>query len=279
MVAGIKQLLVRDRQAQLLLIVFIALTVWWAILQYLGFQEVSEFRNLIWAATYQIIALLGGVWGLSIAYSWGGSRSIVGKAILAFAVGLLLQVFGQSTFSLYNLVLQVDIPYPSLADIGFFGSIPLFIYGAWMLARASGVGASLRMHRNKIQALLIPLVMLIFSYASFLRGYEVDWSAPLRVLLDFAYPLGQAIYVAIAILAYLLSRKLLGGVMKGKVVFILWALVAQYLADYNFLYQTLQETWHNGAYGDFIYLLAYLLMALGLLQFRPKYIRSDTSNS
>lgn len=274
MIAVIKQLLTNDRRAQLLVAIFAFLTVWWAVLQSLGVSEVSEFRNLVWAALYQIIALLGGIWGVIIARSWGGSRSVVGQAILSFAIGLLLQVFGQSTFSLYNLVLQVDIPYPSLADLGFFGSIPFYIYGAWMLAKASGIGVSLRMHRNKIQALLIPLAMLIFSYASFLRGYEFDWSAPLRVILDYAYPLGQAIYVAIAILAYLLSRKLLGGAMKGRVIFILMALVVQYLADYNFLYQTLQETWHNGAYGDYIYLVAYFLMAFGLLQFKQEHIRS-----
>lgn len=278
MVAGVRQLLARDRQAQFLLVVFAALTVWWAVLQYLGFEEVSEYRNLIWAATYQVVALLGGIWGLLITYSsWGGSRSVVGKAVLAFSIGLLLQVFGQSTFSFYNIVLKVDIPYPSLADIGFFGSIPLYIYGAALLAKASGVGVSLRSHGSKIFALLIPLAMLIFSYASFLRGYEFDWLAPLRVFLDFAYPFGQAIYVAIAILAYLLSRKLLGGVMKGRVLFVLIALVIQYLADYNFLYQTINESWYNGGYGDFIYLLAYLIMALGLLQFKVAYVRSSSA--
>lgn len=276
MVAGIKELVARDRQAQLLFVFFLIFIIWWGGLQYLGFQAVSELRNLIWAASYQIVALLGGLWGLSIARSWAGPRSVMGRAILAFALGLLLQVLGQSTFSFYNLILKVDIPYPSLADVGYFGSIPFYIYGAVMLARASGTGVSLRSYRNKTQALLVPVVMLIFSYSSFLRAYEFDWSTPLRVLLDFGYPLGQAIYVAIAILAYRLSRNILGGVMKGRVIFILLALVVQYIADYNFLLQALNETWQNGGYGDMIYLLAYLFMTLGLLQLKIKYISPST---
>lgn len=276
MLVSVRQVLTRDRQAQLLLLVFGGLTAWWTILQYLGFEEISEFRNLVWAATYQIVALLGGLWGLMIAYrSWGGPQSVVGRAVMAFGIGLLLQVFGQSTFSFYNLFLGVDIPYPSLADIGFFGSIPLYIYGAVLLARASGVVVSLHSYASKIQAALIPLVMLVFSYSSFLRGYEFDWSAPLRVLLDFGYPFGQAIYVSIAILAYLLSRKILGGAMKERVLFILLALFIQYLADYNFLYQAIQETWQNGSYGDYIYLVAYFLLALGLLQFKAEHVRSQ----
>lgn len=273
MVIGIREPFRTDRQSQFLLVLFLALFIWWLVLLSFGFKAVSEFPNLIWAASYQIIAILGGLWGLTIARSWGGHRSIMGRAVLAFAIGLLLQVFGQSTFSFYNLVLQVDIPYPSLADLGYFGSIPFYIYGAIMLARASGVGISMRTFGSKLLTLVIPVGMLFLSYSSFLRGYEFAGATPLRVVLDFGYPLGQAIYVAIAILAYLLSRKMLGGIMKGRVIFILLALVVQYLADYNFLYQALQETWQNGGYGDTIYLLAYLLMTLGLLQLKMKYIR------
>ncbi|MBI3250589.1 MAG: hypothetical protein HYZ61_01915 [Candidatus Andersenbacteria bacterium] len=272
-----RQLLMKDRSAQVALFLFVVLSIWWVVLQIIGFEETSEFRNLIWAASYQIIAFLGGILGLLIARSWGGLRSIMGRSIGAFALGLLLQTFGQSTFSFYNLILNVDIPYPSLADLGFFGSIPLYIYGIAVLARASGVTVSLRSFKNKIQALLIPLAMLIFSYIFFLRNYEFDWSSPFRIFFDFGYPLGQAVYVSIAILTYLLSKKALGGVMRPRIFFILAALVVQYLADYNFLYQTINETWQNGGYGDYIYLLAYLLMALGLFQLKMRYIEAEDS--
>jgi hypothetical protein len=197
----------------------------------------------------------------------------MGRAILAFAIGLLLQTFGQTVFSFYNLVSQVEIPYPSLADLGFFGSIPLYVYGTLMLAKASGVNVSLKTFSSKIQAIVIPLVLLGFSYSLFLRGYEFDWSSPLRVFLDFGYPLGQAFYVSLALLAYLLTKKTLGGIMKNKVLFILIALVVQYVADYNFLTQAYAGTWQNGGYGDLIYLTAYLFMAIGLIQLKPEFIR------
>ena len=262
----------QDRTAQILLVLFAMLAMWWTVLQVLGYEEVSEGRNLIWAASYQVIAIFGGVAGLVISASWGSTKSVMGKAMLCFAFGLLLQSFGQSVFSFYNLALQVDIPYPSLADVGYFGSIPLYIYGILLLAKLSGVKVSLRSFLNKIQALLIPLAMLTFSYFFFLRGYELDWSDPLKVFLDFGYPLGQAVYVSIAILTYILSKGVLGGIMQPKVLFILLALVVQYTADYNFLYQATNGTWQNGGYGDFIYLLAYLFMALGLLQLEVRHI-------
>jgi hypothetical protein len=96
------------------------------------------------------------------------------------------------------------------------------------------------------------------------------------VFLDFGYPLGQAIYVSLALLTYLLSTKTLGGIMKNKVLLILFALAVQYAADYNFLYQAYAETWSVSGYGDVIYLFAYFLMAVGLLQLKATFIHRAT---
>lgn len=268
------QFLKRDRAAQLLLVLFFALSFWWLWLQSFISAEISSYRNLVWGASYQLVAIFGGIAGLFISKSWGSLKSVMGRAILSFAIGLLLQSFGQSAFSFYNLALQVDIPYPSIADIGFFGSIPFYIYGIILLAKLSGVAVSLKSFLNQTQAVLIPLVMLVFSYLFFLREYEFDWTNPLKIFLDFGYPLGQAIYVSIAILTYILSKGVLGGIMKSRILFLLLALLIQYIADYNFLYQATYGTWLNGGYGDFIYLLAYLFMALGLLQLKVRYITS-----
>lgn len=60
--------------------------------------------------------------------------------------------------------------------------------------------------------------------------------------------------------------------MKHRVLFILLALAVQYIADYNFLYQAANETWRNGGYGDVMYMLAYLIMGLGLLNLRVNYL-------
>lgn len=274
MTNGLRKLIVHDRKAQVLSVIFGVLLVWWIFLFLLGQNEDNRYQNLVWAALYQLIALLGGIWGILISRGWGGKRSVMGRSIVAFSLGLLLQVFGQSVFSFYNLFLGVEIPYPSIADIGYFGSIPLYIYGILLLAKASGVSISLRSYRQKLQAIIIPIIMCGGSYYFFLLGYEYDGNGFLKAFLDFGYPLGQAIYVAIAILTYTLSKKVLGGIMRGKVCFILIALVAQYIADSNFLYQAINLTWINGGYGDLLYMISYLLMAFGLLQLKSKHINT-----
>jgi hypothetical protein len=260
-----------DWSAQAAVFLFVALvTWWWALFAF----DLSVEDKRIWGATYQIMAFWGGIWGLFIAKGWGGIKSVMGRAIIAFAVGLLMQVFGQSVFSFYNIFLAVEVPYPSLADIGYFGSIPFYIYGIFNLARASGIHISLKSFKNQLLALTVPLVGLWLSYSYFLVGYEFDWSDPMRVFLDFGYPLGQAFYVSLALLTFLLSKKTLGGIMKNKVLFILLSLAVQYAADYNFLYQAYAGTWGVSEYGDVLYLVAYLFMALGLIQLKPQFIKT-----
>ncbi len=244
---------------------FLLLTLWWISLHPFLQSDVLVGKKYIWGSSYQIIALWGGVCGLVIAQTWGGFKSIIGRAIMFFSLGLLFQVFGQTVYSYYNLFAKIQAPYPSLGDIGFFGSIPMYIYGGVLLAKASGVKVSLRSFDSKAQAFFIPFIALSLSYIVFLRGYEFDFSQPLKIFLDFGYPLGQAIYVSVAILTLLLCRKILGGIMKYPVLFFLVALIFQYVSDYTFLYQASRNIWYVGGMGDFLYSVSYLLMTFALV--------------
>ncbi|MSU55108.1 MAG: hypothetical protein EXS46_01035 [Candidatus Taylorbacteria bacterium] len=250
--------------ARIAFVLFFCLVGWWWYLQYLGLSNTEDTRQM-WAVLYQIIALYGGILGIITSKAWGGSKSLFGRVVLAFSIGLLLQAFGQSMYSYYIYYLNIDVPYPSLGDIGFFGSIPFYIYGSILLARTSGVKVSLKSFETKIQAFLFPLVALSISYWVFLKGYDFVSTAPLKIFLDFGYPLGQAVYVSIALLTLLFSREVLGGIMKGPVRFFLFALIFQYISDYMFLYQESRETWIVGGMNDLCYATSYFLMTLSLI--------------
>jgi hypothetical protein len=255
-------------QAKVAVLLFILLSIFWLTLQTPIYENITLFQHSVakfFGAIYGIMALWGAIWGFSIARHWGGFKSLIGRAMLMFSIGLLLQEFGQATLSYIDYVLHIQGAYPSIGDVGFFGSIPFYIYGVFLLAQASGVQFKLKSIESKIQAVIIPLVILVIGYYLFLRGYTFDWSNPLKIFLDFGYPLGQAIYVSIAILTYLLSKGVLGGIMKSKVFFILIALVVQFFSDYIFLYQSIQGTWAVGGINDYMYLCAYFIMTLSLM--------------
>src|SRR3989344_578490 len=247
-------------------LLFFLLTLWWLV----GLQNPDAYKVRYFGdfpSIYGVMALWGALWGIGISQKWGFVKSLMGKAMLMFSLGLFAQEFGQIVYAYLSFVKHIEVPYPSFGDLGYFGSIPLYIFGVIYLARASGVRIGLRSFENKIQAVIIPFALLVGSYLLFLQGYEFDWSNPIKVFLDFGYPFGQAIYISLAFLTYLLSRGVLGGIMKNKVLFILFALCIQFISDYTFLYQSSKGTWSVGGLNDYMYLSAYFIMTLGILQF------------
>ncbi|MDO8609882.1 MAG: hypothetical protein Q7R95_05000, partial [bacterium] len=250
--------------------VFVVFFSWWAYLQINKTTDYS-LQNQIFGASYGVLALFGGIYGLLIAKKWGGFKSIMGKAISFLSLGLLAQVFGQIVYSIYTFYFKIEIPYPSLGDVGYFGSIFPYSFGLYYLAKATGVTFKLKNLKHKLIALIIPLVMLIGSYFIFLRGYEFDWTNPIRVFLDFGYPLGETIYISMALLIYFLSQGILGGIMKPKILFLLFALFIQFLADYSFLYISYYGTIYPGGINDMVYLLAYFLMTISLIKLLSVY--------
>lgn len=251
---------------------FVAFALWWlSITLFKRHTDHNGDSNQLFAATYGAVALLGGLMGLQVSHIWGAHKSIVGRALLFFSLSLLAQEFGQLAYSWYLYALKVQIPYPSVGDIGYFSSVLLYIYAAWQLLKATGSKFTLKDNSKKLIAFILPLALLVASYLYFLHNYHFDFSSPhavLTVILDLGYPLGQALYIALALLTYLLSKQLLGGVMKRKVLFILLALLLQYIADFSFLYAAKADKVFPAGANDFMYLVAYAAMALALNNFR-----------
>src|SRR3989344_6674976 len=110
----------RTKTSFLVLTIFSLFTLWWLHINFF-LKTTDSSHNLVFTDTYGIIALIGGIAGLFISKKWGGYRSLMGRSILFFALGLLLQEFGQLSYSVYYYVLHVEVPYPSVGDIGYFG--------------------------------------------------------------------------------------------------------------------------------------------------------------
>lgn len=245
------------------IVFFLLLSAWWVSIFVRGLTESPE--NEFFTSIYFVVALWGGIAGFFVARTWGGYKSIFGRAISAFSLGLLGQAFGQIVFNYYHVVLGVEIPYPSIADFGFFSTGIFYGYGAIQLMRVAGVKFSLSSLSNKMIALAVPLFWALFSYWFFLRGYQFDWNKPLEMVLDMVSPVIDAAYLSLAILAYLLSRKWLGGFMKKPVLLLLLAIIMEAVSDFHFLYQASRDTWHAAGTNDYLYLVTFTLMALALM--------------
>lgn len=242
--------------------------LWWIILQIF-----IDDRTIFWhvfASSYFVMALYGGICGISTSLNWGGLKTLLGRAIFMFSLGLFCQVFGQIAYAYYNIILNADM-YPSIGDIGYFGAIPLYIYGLFLLAQSSGIKINFQLFKREPIALIVPVIMLLISYFLFLQDYKFNFAEPVKTFLDFGYPLGDAVYISIVIVIFILSRTILDGIMRSKALFLLIALFVQFIMDYLFIYDF--ANYYSGNYIDFIGLLAYYTMTIALLSFRSLSIK------
>ena len=106
--------LLKNPASQFVLVLFLILFAWWLGLHFLLEKASSEALQL-WAAVYQSIAFYAAIAGLIISARWGGLRSVIGRAIIAFSLGLLFQCFGQSSYSYYIYYLHIEVPYQALS--------------------------------------------------------------------------------------------------------------------------------------------------------------------
>lgn len=264
--------LIGDKKKALATLFFITYFVWWLYIQYIGTDQAGRQLDFF-TVTYGVMAFLGGIWGLYIAQKWGGLKSLFGKSIAFFSIGLLLQEYGQLMYTYFIYVEGIDVPYPSLGDVGYFGSVLFYILGAFYLALSSGITISFTEFGHRLSAFFLPSFLLVTTYLVFLNGYEFDFANPVTVILDFGYPFGQAIYLSITLLIYLISKKLLGGLLRDRVLFLLFALLLQYFADFMFLYQASKGIWSVSGLNDLLYFISYFVMTLSILRLGSVYDR------
>lgn len=259
----IKDRVLTNATARPLIVFFVALSIWWVAIYVRGLTGGTE--NTAFTLIYPLMALAGGLSGLFISRRWGGIKSYLGSALLFLSVGLLLQFFGQAVYAYYIYVLGVETPYPSIGDVGFFGSILCYLFALVKMRKVMWAHATLHPVRNRIIAIVIPALLLVSTSTIFLQDYVVDITTPVKVFLDFAYPLGGAIYVSLAILCLFFARNVLGGVMRKPIFFLVLTLIIQYVSDITFLYQADRGTWYVGGINDYLYFVSYFCMALGLV--------------
>lgn len=254
-----------------LAVYFLLLFGLWSFIQLTG-SKTGDI-NFTYSFLFGLIPLVGGLIGLVKSRLWGGLRTVLGKAIFFFSLGLLLWGLGETVWSYYNFFENEPAPYPSLADLGFAPSIFFWILGSVYLAKASG--AFLAFKRSPIAKVLALIILILAAAAAYYMLIEVarkgvlvpEGESKLKTILDIAYPLGDFLALCFAIIVFVLGNKYLGGFYKGAIGFILAGLGVMYFADFVFSYTTTAGTFYNGNWGDLLLSTGTFLMSFGILGF------------
>ena len=259
----------------LVLVYFITVILWLVFVArsgYVATYEGPDFEYILkpFLVGMTILPLLGGVFGLINARRWGGSGSVIGRALMGLSLGLVAWGGGMVIWNYYLFFTNVEVPYPSLADGIFILSWPLWAYGIFELSKATGVKFALRDLSGKIIAMIIPLVAAALSYYllfNVARG-GLEWEGyTLKSFFDIFYPIGDIVILTVTILVYALSKKFLGGIYKLPVLVLLIGFIMNYFSDFMFSYTTTQETYFNGHVVDLLFTTTMFVLSLAITMF------------
>ncbi len=262
-----------SRDSKIIFLYYVPVIIWGIAYYLLGVKETSA--NYWYQFAFGLIPLLGGIWGIIKAKHWGWLKSKVGKAVFFISLGAFSWGVGQMFWSLYyNIFQKVDVPYPSLADVGYSLSFPFLAIGLISLSKATGARFSLRHRGGKILAVAITIAAMVLAYYLLIvvaRGGVIDFAeGGLKLFFDLIYPLGDLVILLFSLLIYGLSFNYLGGRYKVPILSIILGLLVLFLGDFSFSYTTTVGTYYNGHWVDIILPTAWMLIVLGVNSFDVK---------
>lgn len=270
------------KASKIIVAYFVLIAVWWFALYELDIKY--TIHNYVYQLAFGFIPLAGGICGIFKSKKWGFLSSKVGRAVFFVAVGLISWGLGQMAWSFYNIVLAVEVPYPSWADAGYILAVPFWAVGIAYLSKATGAVFSLRKAHGKIFLFLFPLLASIASYYLLFviaRGGSIAFDeGMLKLFFDLAYPIGDVAILTLALLIYGLSFKYLGGKYKIPIITLIAGFVLMYLTDFTFSYVTTVGTYYNGHWVDLLFPTVMAVLSFGLNNLDPDLAReSKNSNS
>ena len=174
-------------------------------------------------------------------------------AISAFSWGC-----GEVVWSVFEVGLQVAVPYPGWSDVGFLLAVPFAFAGIRAFWREPR-GTSTRW-RVWLDAVVIGSSLL---YAAWVLGLSVVWSDTddpiVEHLLDLAYPVGDILVGTVLILALRRATRR----RAGRMLLLLAGIAANTVADSAFSYLSATGSYSvHGSVLDAGWFLGYVMIAL-----------------
>src|SRR5919108_801352 len=247
----------------------------------------SDIRHRNFAIVAAAVALASVVYALILKQVWFGDQAVtaiddIGEAVAAglaaaacawaaarsrgkdrigwtlMSISAALWAAGEVVWSIYEVGMGVEVPYPSLADAGFLAAVPLAIAGIrtfWGPPR--GTSARWRIWFDGV------IVAIALTSTAWGFGLRTVWESdsPTRAL-DLAYPVGDILIGTVLILAVRRATQQ----QKGRMALLLVGVACYSVADSAFAYLTAQGAF--GSVGNVIdtgWFAGFLLIALAAI--------------
>jgi len=171
---------------------------------------------------------------------------------------------GNVVWTWYELVLGREVPFPSLADVGYLAFVPLAATAMFTFPDAPTTLAA-RM-RTALDGALIAASVLFLSWSTVLGSiYQSSTGTLLERVIGLAYPMGDVVIVSIVL--YVAARAGRGG--RVPLALLGAGLLALAVADSGFAYLTATGAYATGNPIDAGWFAGFLLIGLAAWRAAP----------
>src|SRR6185295_9872657 len=155
-----------------------------------------------------------------------------------FAASAATWTAGEIVWTVYEVFLGVDVPFPSAADAGFLAAVPLAIAGVFAFASAPSRLATRgeAVLAGAIVAMSLLFVAWALGLASVYDGSDVT---PEGQLIGLAYPVFDIVTITVLLMALRRATRN----QLGPMLLLLGGLASAALADSAFAYLTVNGTY------------------------------------
>jgi diguanylate cyclase (GGDEF)-like protein len=224
-----------------------------AFLAFLLARPVSDEAVQLTANLAQLLAPVVAAASCAWAARSGSGRTRRAWALLAASAAAW--AVGQATWVWYEHLARRELPFPSLADVGYLGAIPLA--AAAMLAFPGRAERAALQARSLLDGAVIAASLLYTSWALVLGPvFRAGEGGILEQAIALAYPAGDVVLATIVFVV--VARIRVGGV---PVLLLGAGLLSLAVADTSFAYLTQEGTYATGAPSDVGWFAGYLLIA------------------
>jgi hypothetical protein len=155
---------------KLLLLISVTIVIVAGMLLTPSDESYANVRYILNGVGLTLIPFIGAWIGLD-ALKFFSFKSAFGKALFFISLGVITYGLGTVVFFYYNMFLQTEIAYPSIADIGFSATIILANYGMFLLLK------SIKMKMDAMTAaklLILPILVFAVVFPIFIYEKAVE---------------------------------------------------------------------------------------------------------
>jgi hypothetical protein len=225
-----------------------------AFLLFLAARPASDESVKLTANLAQLLAPSLAAVSCAWAAVSGSGRTRRAWALLAASAASW--AIGQATWVWFEHLARRELPFPSLADVGYLGAIPLAV--AAMLAFPGRAERATLQARSLLDGAVIATSLLYTSWSLVLGPvFRAGEGGVLEQAIALAYPVGDVVLATIVFVV--VARIRVGG---APVLLLGAGLLSLAVADTSFAYLTQEGSYSTGSLSDVGWFAGYLLVAV-----------------